>query len=237
MKTKKSKNIVFLSILIVLLFIIFLVLILLQPKEVDLDLKSDYNLNGQDESYEVEEDQPILDNRQMKEKIIISDDIEIPEFNDDLDVIKSELTDTKVLVSFLNKNFNINNSYSLVAQDPVDFYNTRAGNITDVAVFAGKIISSEIILTFVFRYDYLDLNNNKNSHFVAIFRDKDNTPKYITVGLDGEVEIYSYGSTFLDLIENEEARQEVRATGWALFPVNELDLSEVLSPFTWQELK
>lgn len=245
MKTKKPKSLLFLFLLVIGLFIIFLVIAFWQlDKEMQNSYKPVYYspedeiMKEKEKEESIKEEEIILNYGELIDKVIIPDDLDIPEYSDDLDEIKSDLANSEVLVAFLNQNFNLDNSTSFIAKDPVDLYNLGFGNVTDVALFAAYILSPNLQLTFVIRYDYITASGEEGSHFVTVFRDHDDSSKYITVGLNGEVEMYAnYGSSFVDLVRNEESRLKVKAIRWALFSSSQLDLSEVISPFTWQNLR
>jgi hypothetical protein len=231
MKTKKAKYLVPLIFLVVFLLAILFSLLVRHYTQVP---KVDNELTDIEE---IEDYLQLIseENKISPELVVITDEINVPEINNNLDEIKQDLSDPELLVSFLNKNFDLSIETAFVAKDPQEFFASKTGNGLDVAVFSAQILYPEISITGVIRYDYLSQDNEKKSHFVAVFRDSQ-SPKYLTLNQLGKVEIYSYGRSFIDLIRHEQERLNVKISRYAHFPRNSLDLSEVIEPFSWQYL-
>lgn len=229
MKTKNSKYLIPLIFIVVFLLAILLALLLWQygsSKKVDDDLKV-----VEDDIKYVEE--VLEENKVSPGLVAISDDIILPDINSSFEDIKEELSNPEVLVAFLNQHFDLNKDSRFIAQEPEEFFNNKSGNAVDLAVFSAQILYPKAPITSVIRYDYLNEEAEEKSNFVVVFRGSQ-SPKYISLNQLGEVKMYVYGRSYLDLIRNEERNLNIKVLSYAHFSRNNLDLSEVVEPFTWQ---
>ncbi len=231
MKKKKnnSKYLFPLLFLVMVLLAILIIVIFWQINQKTTSAPSFENL--------VQEKEKIMDKNKIESDLLTSpESIIAPSVNNELESIGEELKNPYVLVEFINENFDLDFSdYSLVAQAPEIFYQKKEGNSVDVAVFSANSLKTLSSLAGIIRYDYLNEEGEEESRFLTYFR-YNNNPKYLTLNQDNQVEMYTYGRSFRDLIKNEEDRLNVKVFRYALFSVGSLDLSEVREPFSWQYL-
>ncbi len=223
-KKKHNKKITIISVGIIFLFSVTLIVIFILSKNNLPNQEIEYF--GQEPSIkDVSLDKPLIPlNQEINNKL---------ELKDNLLEFKEQNLNDQTLVAFLNNNFSFYEYDSLIALNPADFYQSRSGSAIDLAVFIADVLSPQVVAVGVLRFDYYDKNKNKQEHAVAIYRDKD-LPKYITLGVQGDVEIYHHGWSFTELIAAEEVRLGATINRYAYFPEGLLDLTEPQSPYEWQ---
>jgi len=163
------------------------------------------------------------------------EDIEIPDYNSDMEEIIPYFSDPQVLVKFLNENFSFKNHANFHAKNPESFYNKREGNVFDLVVFCNAVLKDYTVISSAIRYEYRDENNIEGSYAILVFR-KDNETSYITLNNDKQVDIYNYSGSFRNLFKLEEQRQNINIYRYFYVSSSSLNLSQPKEPFSWQEL-
>lgn len=190
-------------------------------------------------SYEEEKkdiDEPRGEEDERLEKIIIDANLIIPDYHEDLEEIKDEISNSQTIIAFLNKYFEFTDSTSYIAQEPEDFYQNRSGNSLDVAVFLANYLKPSIVSTAIIRYDFIDANNQEGSNYINILRDADASSRYISLcNNDNQLKMYIYGNSFEDLMDIKENKLNIDINRFGLFTMTARDFSDIREPFAWQE--
>lgn len=153
---------------------------------------------------------------------------------DNFDNVVATLSTSEALVDFLNDYLEIEEREGFIAYAPQDFYQKQRGAAYDFAVFAAYVLRQNGFEAGVIRFNY-QLNGEKRSHAVTIFRDTD-LPKYITITDDG-IKIFHHGWSFAGLIKAEEVRLNIKISEYAYFPPGIADLTEPLEGYSWIEVQ
>ncbi len=160
--------------------------------------------------------------------------VSIPDYQADLSRVISELSSPQLLISFLGKNFILEEEQSLAALSPEVFYQAKRGSKADFAAFISFILSQHKYQAGVIRYQYLDDQIIKDN-IVVIFRDIDK-PRYIVLD-DKNFSIYHHGWSFQDLVNAEEKRIGKSIFRYVYFSDKEFDYSNLEDSYQWIEIK
>ena len=144
-----------------------------------------------------------------------------------------KLNTPQKLISFLNKNFTIQERDGYKAYDPDEFLLQKKGSSHDLAVFCAYILSKNEYEAGVIRFNYLSEDGEKESRSVTVFRDVD-LPKYITVTNEG-IKMFHYGWSFEDLCLAEEKRLNIQIFEYVFFPAGIFDLTDPLKGYQWRK--
>lgn len=186
-----------------------------------------YYLNRPSDAFSIMRSLSLGINNQGLEKIdILSDNLE------SLDQFINNIKSSSQLVNYLNKNFYIEERDGYTTKTPEEFFSDKSGNEFDFLVFASHVLRKKLQLVGLIRYEYLN-NSNLYSKGAVVFRDFDNIPRQLSF-IDNQFAISEYGNSFRALMRYKEELLDIKINRWAYFPVDSYDLSEAISPFSWQ---
>lgn len=148
--------------------------------------------------------------------------------------VVEKLNTPQKLVSFLNKNFTIQEREGYKAYDPDEFLLQKKGSSHDLAVFCAHILSKNEYEAGVIRFNYkLSEDGEEESRSVTVFRDAD-LPKYITATKEG-IKMFHHGWSFEDLCLAEEKRLNIQIFEYVFFPAGIFDLTDPLEGYQWRK--
>lgn len=157
---------------------------------------------------------------------------ELPIYFNNLNGFVNNINGSQDLVDCLNKYFHIEEREGYIIKKAEEFLNDKYGNQFDFINFSASILANKLPIVNIIRYDYKEGEDIK-SNIISIFRDQDEKAKIIY--FDNQlVKLRESGGGVRAMIKAEEERLNIKVFRWAYFPVNQIDLSDVISPFTWQ---
>ncbi len=243
---KQKNSIILLIFILVLVFILFIILYQ-APKEIEIEKDSSVIDNvgielDQDLKEDEFKDEPvkiedILDNEEIEiekeqglDPIIISDNIELPEYPDNINQLINSVRDEDTLVTFLNNYFTFTETNTNIAKSPEETINDRSANALDLAVLAANVLHPHKQVVNVIAIEH---ENSDYHHAVVVFRGHD-TPKYLTLTENNEVLMYYHGLSFSELMKAEAIRLDTKITRYFYSIPGNYDLTGPKSPFSWQ---
>ena len=137
------------------------------------------------------------------------------------------------LVSLLSTGFTVKDRQSLVALEPAEFYQLKAGSDVDMAVFAAHSLKQAGMEAGVIRFDYRLPTGAENSALAVIWRDVA-SPKYMLI--EDRAQIYQGTWSFKAFVQARASMLGGEAIRYTYFPADILDLQEPQAPFEWGAL-
>jgi hypothetical protein len=206
------------KILITLLFLVGISLVLLGFYGVIEKKEKDYLLDEKElEEGESEQEETSSD---PKSVIPIQPGSEFEEMIGSIDT-------SEKLLDFLNE-FEIEPTNNWLSQEPDVLVEEKKGNQADILTLATLVLDYQGYEVGTIRYNF-EKNGESDSQVVTVFRDVEE-PKYIKI-VEGKVEMSHYGWSFEELFENEENKEDIKITEYAIFYPGVLDLN----PSSWSK--